>query len=308
MLLNIYTNLKSRVGFKDSERSAVVAKINDAAQEIWDSTDLKESLDEFIADINVSAQVISLPWFVENIKKMRYYNGRIPIELHDIRNRYNNDDGNELWIKRWRQKRRTPINQTLTNYTRLTFTIPLAETVDIKVSLQGKTTNSSKSYEEVTIAAGQLSAMSVYDYIEPENIVKGAGNKYDITVTSGDGEVLSIIPNHLLYAKYNIVQFLDQESSVLPQSYSAVEVLYKKPFEPLVNDYDEFCYGNKYDMAVLWKYLEQNTNSITDAKAAQIKCTSILNQIMATEMANVTTKVNFAENPFYRLPYGHSTN
>jgi hypothetical protein len=305
MLIDIYRNLQSRIGFKDSERAVVVSRINDAAQEIWSSTDLKESLDECIVDINVDAQTVTLPWFVENVKKMRYYNGRMNIDHHDMRNRYNDDFGNEVYIHRFRQKRRTAIGRTLENFTRLTFTLPIAEAIDIKLSIQGETTNSSKSSETLTLVAGQTTVESSLAYMTVDNIAKSVANAYDITVTDADDNVLSVIPNHLLYVKYSVLQIQDQESTQLQSTYSSIEVLYKLPFSPMVHDFDEFCYGNKYDMCVVWKYLEQNKNMVSDAAAAQAKCTQILDQILASEMSAVTTKVNYDRQALFNLPYGY---
>jgi hypothetical protein len=303
MLIDIYQNLKSRIGFKDTERASIVAKINDAAREIWDSTDLAESLDEIIVDINVDSQLITLPHFCENIRGMRYYDSRVSISLNDSQNRYNRDSGNETWTLRWRIKHRSPLIRDIDNFTRLSFTLAQAESDDFNISISGQSTNSAKSNEVVTIAAGQLTAESVYDYLKVDNIVKSSVTKFDVLITGGDGTNLSVIPNYLKYCKYIVLQIQDAINTNLLQQYSSIEVLYKKQFEPLQNDYDEFAFGNKYDMAIIWKFLEQNKNTVTDAAAAQAKCTQVLDQVRENEEVGIKKKINFAPQPLFQLPY-----
>lgn len=303
MLKNVYDNLKTRIGFKDTERELVVNKVNDAWSEIYDSADLPESTDEFIADINVSSQVCTLPWFIDNIRKIRWYDPRLPLEVDAQENRYHEDRGNELWIRKWRKVKREALQRDIDNYTQLTLKFALPETEDVTVVITGETTNSAYTNEEVVFVAGETEKTTVGNFVSVKSISKSKQTKYNLTVSDGDNNTLAIIPNHLFTFKYLTIQILDQVSSSLQQNFSSVEILYKKAFHPVLFDYDEFLWGNKYDMAVMWKYLEQNKNNYTEAEAAQIKCQQILNQIIANESPGIHSKIDFKANPFYGLPY-----
>lgn len=304
MLQNVYENLKSRIGFKDSERDAVVAKINDAWREIWDSNDIPESKDEIIVDINVEAQLVTMPWFCEHIRKMRYFNGRLPITQENQINRYHENWGNEVWVKQWRKKTRTCLARNIDNFSQLVVSIPLPESEDIVVTVIGETTNSAKTRENITITAGSTGAVSVGNFTSQiASITKDRQTTYDVTVADINENVLTVIPNHLLTFRYLIVQILDQIDAQMQQYYSSVEVHYKKQFEPVLEDTDEFVYTDRYDMAIVWKYLEQNKNDVTSAAAAQLKCTQILNQVIDNEAVGVHSQVNFKEQPYFRLPY-----
>ena len=303
MLIDVYRNLKTRIGFKDSERPVIIDNINDAWREIYDSVDLPESMSEIIADINVTSQVITLPFFVENIRKIRWYDPRLPLTMDNPSNRYHEDRGNELWIRKWRKVKREALARTLENYTQLTVSIPLAEPTEFKITITGQTTNSAYTYETLTFAPGELTKTTVADFIDVKSIGKDGPTTYDITIADGDGVELAVIPNHLPTFKYLSIQILDQVSSAMQQNFSSVEIFYKKAFHPVENDHDEFLFGNKYDMAVQWKFLEQNNNDPNNAGAAQKKCTDILNQIIQNEEMGMRTKIDFKANPYYNMPF-----
>ena len=306
MLVDIYRNLKSRIGFKDSERDAIVAKINDACLEIYDSTDLPESLDELIVDINVASQVVTLPWFCDNIRKMRWYDPRLPIMLDSQENRYHKDWGNELWIRKWRKVAREPLQSSITNFSSLELSIPQPEGTSFTVSITGETTNAAYTNEVVSFTDLETTKVTVGNFKKVKSIAKNKRISQNITIKDVNGVELAVIPNHLLTFKYLTVQILDQQSSGLQQNFSSVEVYYKKAFHPVKDDYDEFLWGNKYDMAVVWKFLEQNKNSFIEAAAAQVKCQQVLNQIIMNEAVGTQSKVDFNENAFFNLPYKYS--
>jgi len=291
------------MGFKDTERLSIVEKINDACREIWDSTDLMESTDEKIFDINVDSQTVTLPHFCENIRKMRYFDGRQTINIDDQRNRYNDSPSNELWPFKCRLKKRSPLVRDIDNFTRLKFTLALAESSDFTISISGQTTNSSKSNEVINVPAGTLTFESAFDYVNVTNIVKSRVTTYDILVSDGNDTQLSFIPNNLLLCKYIVIQLIDQVDTTNYASFSSVEAHYKLKYEPMYNDYDEFAFGDKYDMAVVWKFLEQNKNSYIEAAAAQVKCSQVINQIRENEEVGIKRKINFSKQPLFNLPY-----
>ena len=306
MLLDVYRNLKSRLGFKDSERSIIVAKINDAFLEIYDSADLPESLDEIIADINVQAQTITLPWFCDNVRKLRWYDQRLPITIDNQENRYHADWGNELWIKKWRKVAREALQTSISNFSILELSIPQPEAEAFTVSITGETTNSSYTNEIVSFTNLETIKVTVGNFKKVKSIAKSRQLSQNLTVKDADGNILAEIPNHLFTFKYLTIQILDQQSSALQQNYSSVEVFYKKAFHPVKDDYDEFLWGNKYDLAIVWKFLEQNKNSFIEALAAQEKCKQVLDQIIANEAVGIHSKIDFKENAYFNLPYNYS--
>ena len=303
MLLDVYNNLKTRIGFKDSERNLIVAKLNDAWKEIYDSVDLPESRDEKVFDVNVASQVITLPWFVENIRKIRWYDPRLPLDVDAQGNRYNDSVGNELWIKKWRKVKKGALARSIDNYTTLKVSVPLAESEIFSVTVKGQTTNSAYSAETLTFAVGELEKETTGNFVEVQSISKNVTTASDVTIKDASDNILMVIPNHLKTFKYYTIQILDQLSSTLQQNFSSVEVYFKYAFHPVENDEDEFLFENKYDMAVLWKYLEQNKNNYMEVAAAQEKCKQVIDNVIKNEADGVVSKINFKRNPFFSLPY-----
>src|SRR5205823_97903 len=104
------------------------------------------------------------------------------------------------------------------------FPAPLIDNEDVTIRVIGKTPNSYRTEEALTIAAGQTEIESENDYEEIYSITKDAPNKYNIKVYDANEIELAEIPNSELSPKYTIIQVLDDNIEGATQT-SGVEIM-----------------------------------------------------------------------------------
>jgi len=289
-----------------AQKNLLVARVNEAAKELYEECDFREALGEEIFDFDKGSQVVALPWYVEYVRGWRLHHSRIPGMVDAMENRYNEGKGNETWFSKWREICHSPIMREISNESQLVFNVAEPEDEDVSITITGATVNADKTQETVTLIAGELSAVSLNPFLSPIiNIQKSAPTKGNITVTDVEGNVLSVIPNHRTFALYKIVQIFDYDYLVMVDTSAQIEVLFKRRFSGLVNDYDEFLFGDKYDKAIFWKYKEHQANDVEAAAAFEGKCSNVLRKIEENQAVAVRRVVNFRKSPFVRLPYGN---
>ena len=287
------------------QKALLIARVNEAAKEIYEREDLPEALKEEIFDLNVDSQLVALPWYVEYIRGWRYFESRYSGELADKRNRYRDGVGNEMWLHRWRHVKYSPFQRDIQNESVLRLTIPEPESQDLEVSIIGATTNSSRVQETVKFLVGETEKITTGNFKDPViNILKSFPSAYDMTIYDVEDNILAVIPNHRLYSFYHIVQIFDTEAIMISATASAVEILFKQKYSDMINDYDEFLYGDKYDKAIFWKYKSHKSENVEAATAYELKCQQVLNEIASNIQAETKTNIGFTRNPYFRLPYG----
>jgi len=290
----------------ESDRAKVIANVNRAAKELYFSFDIRECLDEGIFNVNVDSQQVALPYYVHDVRGMRWSNSREKISADDARNRYQwNFFDTEIWTLRFRKLKPSPVEREINNESVLKLSIPYANGSSFTVSVAGSTSNSSRFTEEVEFSATDTEKYTVGNYQEPIlSITKSAKTKYDVTVKDVEDNTVSIIPNHLLEASYTIYQIYDTENTGLQQNQDAIEVIYKRAFEPLADDYDSYWGVNNYDDCIFWKYSEIKESK--DDKMAKIfyaKCNQTFNDVTRHEEAGKKRKFAIKNNRFLKLHY-----
>jgi hypothetical protein len=309
MLVDIIAELAAGQGINvldPFERNLLVSRVNAAAQEIHENTDIQEALQEGVFDVNVDSQQISVPSYVYQIRGMRYYDGFSKINANDIKNRYNSGFGNEVYAFDWRLKRVSPVQREIANESILIVSIPLVEQETFEVTITGATENSTRTSETLVFSPGDLTKTTVLNFKEPlDSITKDIVTKYDVCVNDIEGNLLAVIPNIDKKVLYRIFQIW--ETNQTGASSSAVELLYKIRFNPAKEDQDSFWGTDKYDRAIIWKYLEHNTSDLTLAASFQFKHSQVMNAIQSTEQTGVREKINFKPSPFLDLPYARQS-
>lgn len=283
-----------------AQRNLIVKRVNDAAKEIYESTDIEGCLDESVFDIDVNQNQVSFPWHVYQLRGFRWYENRDMISFHDQRNRYN-PGGSEIWNYKFREKRRSALQRDITNESVLNFTIPKAEASPIVISIEGPTDRASRLIETLTIPAGSLSVQSIQNFKSPViSISKNRLTDSDITVTDVDNRILGLLPNCLYEVQYLTVQVLDS----LLRSLSAVqgiECLFKMSYVPFSDDSSSFFGSSLYDKAIYWKYKEHRSETIESAAPFQAKCGQVLSQIATSNQSNKIAKIGFARTPYFNV-------
>lgn len=308
-LIDILTDIAAEFGQagNDADRNLRVFRINKAAKEIHQSIDLEEALDEEIFAFNQdSSQQITVPAYIHKVRGARYVDGRIPISIDDMRNRYGFQwlCENETWYLKPRAKGVSPLSRDISNQSVITLSIPLAESFAFSVTIVGKTDNSNRFTETLTFAIGETQKVSSGNYISVESVTKTQITTYDVILEDVEGNELGRILNSEYQSAYRLYQIMDEESTTqLPTNFSGVELNFKKKFQPFKNDYDCFLGTDRFDPAIFWKYCEHRTKDPKESPAFLFKCNQVLSQAAAEDTPGIRRKVQYRPQPFFNLPY-----
>lgn len=265
-LRNILIDVSSELGLDLSNADELtyhITKVNEAAKELYDSTDLPGSLREQLFQIDdTDTYQVAFPYAVDKIRAIRFYNtagGNITLE--DMRPRYHNYRwGTQRNLKYQIKQTNAPLNRNILNAAPLTFSLPQDEVAEanIVITVIGSTPTASRAIDTITILAGQNSATGLKHFEEVASIEKADTCDFDITITDVDDIELGIIPNHELRPNYTIVKIREDDYSLkFGNSYplNTIEVLYKHRFIPFINYYDEFICPD-CDKLIAWKFIE----------------------------------------------------
>jgi len=241
-----------------AENAKVLRLINRAAKELYDEHFLYLVERERIIVPPTDSQQITLEWDVGLLVACRRYTGRQKIDIQDMRPRYRERSWKEPYLGNpylnIRFKQRQPYHTSFTNFGPMTISVPVAEATDIIVTIVGSTINAERTLESTTIPAGSTSATFTTAFTDIKELKKNRVTAGNVTLTDLDGNDISLIPNHLTTVSYPVFQILDR-NELLGSSNNLMEILYKLPFTPFVNDADSFL-DDHYDNAIYHKTRE----------------------------------------------------
>lgn len=260
----------------NTKRDVALRFLNEAAAELYIAADLKGSLMEQVFKVN-GDQTITMPFYVGPVRGIREYASMQVWHINQMRPRYNQFNWPDMW-RNWRLKNEQCLQTSVTNQSFGVLTVKQVENPPVQVTLSGPTPDSSLINEVVIMDA--VSKTSTNIFLDYTAVKKDRPNNYDITLSDVDGKVLTVIPNNVKEAQY---QILDISSCPwLPQNTSKldnyVEVLYKRKLPYLSDDGDEFPAFN-YDNVIVNKMMqlaneEQNKADIAVAYATKANQTA----------------------------------
>lgn len=280
-----------------SQRETLIRFANEAAEELYDQSDMPGSLMEQVFKVN-GDQTIACPYYVGEIRAARELDTHLNWSINKMRPRYNQFNWQDAW-RNLRIRNEQALMKTVTNESVGILTVQKVEDEPIVVTISGSTVNASLCTE--TVVMDSISKETVNQYTDYVLVSKNRINDYDVTLSDIDNNILTVIPNNMLEAVYQIVDV--SECPWLAQSQSTtdhyLEILYKKRLPYFSLDGQEFPAKNYDNVWVnkilqLW-YEEQNKGDIAagyDAKASRSMARKKRNVEAATE-----DKVAFVANP-----------
>ena len=294
-----------------AERAYLTDIINKAAAEIYNSYDLRGCLREQIFNVGQNQQLISLPWYVENVRKVRQYDFRFPTDYNAMQMRYHVNEW-QIPLVSWREHRRdSALKRDIENHGPLTFTLTEAATVPFAVTVTGKTPNASRYTEIVTFLVGETTKNTTKNYENVEAITKNKAIDQDMSVADMDGNEVSFIPNRELKPRYTIVQVLDRWNDNGEDILA--EVLFKLRFTPFVHETDSFPCGDLFDRCIYWKAMShlysKQEGEIAQNKVigAEAKCRQLIESLTANDNEGKVHKLDFAPNALFDM-FGNNYN
>lgn len=255
MLRDILVNLQDALGVS-GDRTRLVRFINQAYREYYDRTDLPGSLYEQSFEFDMTDQLVTLPWYVDQVRAMRRVRSNDPVRLLGQAPRYH--------INPWTQARtefyvlgRRAIHTPLSLESQLTVTIPVAQSTPFTVTIKGQTPSAASVTEKLSFAAGDLSKTTTTQFAKDNPIGIESISRYgdvtaDIQVSDGAGVIICTIPNSVESPQHTVIQWNNFDAGTYSTTDNVIELLYKRVFVPLILDSDETVFP-ALDNAILWK-------------------------------------------------------
>lgn len=248
MLIDVINFVKSRSDLAD--RDAILREINYAWNEIWNSDDLPNSMFEVsVISPEATASRIALPYFVGKIRAVKD-SSRARIELNTMRPWYHNSEYAQSPYT-WRILGTSPLATTITNATRLQFSIPEAEESEFSVTVIGPDDHATTARDTLTFPIGTTSVWTTKQFTDVKSLYKDKYITQNLTIAGANGEDFGFIPNLANTVNHQIIQIADKCSSCCA-SCRCFDVLYKLPAPVLFYDEQEV----EYQEVVMTKALE----------------------------------------------------
>lgn len=276
--------------------SVSLARINRAAKELFTNYELLDAQRECTLDKGLD-ELVALPWFIDKIVAIRPNTDFDKSKLIHRVNKYRT--GNWTLTLDLEDTGRNPLHTNITNAANLVLTIPKPETAAFSVTVTGGNNLSSSLSETVTFAVGETSKKTVNRYKDVFCIAQEK-HKYDLTVSDIDDQELAIIPNHLTEAQYRIIRVNDPTGR-FTYNYKYVDILYKPHYRPFVNDGDQFMCGDRYDRAIVFKYIS-DMYLVSDPKKSIVALQACEAQILQVRKTDQPSLATFEVVP-EKLPY-----
>ena len=234
------------------QRSIMLDYLNEAAQELYEESDMVGSLveDSFYVQGN---KTIALPSNVSSIRAIREKESKYPWKLSNLTERYayNNLEQDD---RTWRIKGYEPFKVTPTSFSGMKAVVTAAMST-ITITVVGSAAGISRAFEEVTLSSTSNAFSTTFTSIE--SIIKSDVCTYDISIKESDDTVVALIPNNEKESQYLIVDVSEfpLESDAAQNDQNTLEVLYKEKLPYLSKDSDEFP-ADGYDNIIVNKVMQ----------------------------------------------------
>jgi len=287
--LELRQRLGREIGLRpeDQAQNTVLGElINDAAREIYDQTDLPNSLREQTIQVNSdnNSQIVTFPAHVMEIRGIRDY--VMAITLHDLRPRYHNHPWPTGSMYTFRLVGESAICRSIENDTVLTMD---TQVEDVTVTVSGATEAAAQiSGDFDRLGAGTASTIN---WTEVHSVSKDIYTSSDVVLKNAANQEVARILNYLNSSRYIQVELLERPqtpmSPTVVQPGRVLDVLYKPYFRPLRLNTDVFQVAG-FDIPILYK-------AVAIYRIRGIDETSTENKVLAAKAQNIRSEERIAE-------------
>tara|TARA_R100000664_G_scaffold7716_2_gene12932 strand:+ start:434 stop:1402 length:969 start_codon:yes stop_codon:yes gene_type:complete len=282
------------------QRSIMLDYLNEAAQELYEESDMVGSLTEDSFYVQ-GDKTIALPSNVSSIRAMREKESQYPWVLTNLTERYSRNNV-EQDDRTWRVRGYEPFKVTPTSYSGIKATATQAMP-EITLTVVGTRSDASRFVEEVEMDGTSNTFSTTFTSIE--SVIKSDVCTYDISIKQSDDTVLAVIPNNEKESRYLICDVSEYpwESTATQDDEHTLEVLYKKKLPYLSKDSDEFPadgYDNILINKVMQLFLEEQ-GKMEEARIYDQKASRSLGRRNADLERGQLQKVKFDKHPHDKL-------
>lgn len=295
------------------ERVFAIDIVNKAAQDLYESADMTDCLWEelfsFVVTDSPLVKQVTFPFYVGPLRAIREFRGgNTPVRLHDMRPRYHYGGwGEGLTTLTYRIRAFSyPLERDMETEGPVVISFPAGASAgqDITITIIGENDSAAHVYEEITIAASDVSKVTTKSFMfNGQGIKKIRKNIYtlqDVIISDINGIQIARIPNNQLETSYTLVQ-LDDWAMDVDCGSNYIEALYKKKFFKMKNDFDDFPVPG-LDSAIYFKsvarYYAKKQGKEDLAILNDAKATEQVKNFITNQEQGVDKEMNFAPSPY----------
>ena len=303
MFYNILQRVASDTGLSAvQQRSVIAGLINSAAKEMHTRLECNNAY-RVVTLVVPTDKVVSLPYYVGELRGVKQHSNELLTKVSNIGQPRFTKSTREYMVNTWTELGHSPLCATMSTIGPLTLQTNNVDNVAVLVN--GQTVQSAAYEESVTVNAVSVTTTKLFGP-KINNIACFSPRTSDISMYDANGTLISVLYASQQAASFKIVDvsrwaFGSYEAS----GGNLMDVLYKVPFTPLVNDSDSFISGDTYDdvlyyYAMYLYYLPQNGKD-NDAAIAKSQAFQSLMACKTEDEAGVQKKLNFGKCKFYGL-------
>lgn len=301
MLINVLTRLAGDIGYHvEEQRLTLLQIVNQSAAIMHGMLECNAIYREITLAVPVN-KVVSLPYFVGELKGMRLHTEDVPFMLNGVSAPRYIKDVLDYKFKNWRDLGISAIHTSLNSVNRLTFETNFIENVNVFIT--GQTDKADRLEETVLINSSPVLTSNMFGPRIDSIACVTQDRRSNIIIKDSDGVEIATLYNNTDKTRYKIVdvsEFCFPADTSLNES--LIDVCYKLPLTRLVRDSDSFFAGDDYDEAwyniSMFCYLHPIQDRAPDAMRHQAAGLSFLNVGKSSEN-NIVRKLEFGRNKFY---------
>ena len=299
MLKDVIDFIVARTGY---DRTTALREINYAWEELWNTDDLPDSLFEISLVPSSTTGLLSLPYYVGQIRAVKEHDSHARITLETPRPYYH-DGRYDLSPYTWRILGSSPLRTSITNASPLTLTIAEPETEEFTVTLEGPTDNAARSAEVATFAIGETSKVTTKCFTDITSATKDMITKANVNLSGANSEDYGYIPNDDFEAR-NILAQITERCGTICTSCACYDVLYKRKVPLLLNEGASVPFQQVLMTKTLeWITLPKDGGEVKADIFGQ-KARSLL-EANVNSNTGVEKRLDLPINPFVTRYYGH---
>ncbi len=254
----IIDQVASEIGIDVSQTSArnkLIAKVNEAAKEIYGRKDIPVALQECFVRTTPNSEM-ALPPFIGQLRAMRPGTRDYCTKewvLHTMWPRYNKVEWVSAW-KNWRDKGTACTAVEFNNVAPGAIEIAVADGT-VEVTLVGENDDSNNVIETITLSA--TSQAWTKTFVKFNRIYKNKRSNHNIIIKDADGNEISMIYADQLDARFKIVDVSEFPTDLCCDASCGdgtyiMEVLFK-PILPVMQEDSDFFPVDGYDEVIVLK-------------------------------------------------------
>jgi len=222
--------VKDRSGEQDA--ATLLREIRNEYRRLWYTQDVEGCLQEI--DFNPgSNRVITLPWYVHQVKAVRRLTAT-PVRLMTPRSFFQDYNWRQH-VDSFRVLSRQPLFVSLANVGPLTFKLRSANDEEFTITVRGPDDMGVSNIETLTFSPGDREKTTTGSYVDVQTLGKNSPTAVDVEVYDITDTLVSVIPSSQTEVSCVTLQVVDKAIMPYSTNCNVFSALYKKHMPPVTS-------------------------------------------------------------------------